>query len=81
MTLECKGFCNIPENQLATNPVGNTKNRTPYQDHGYCRVCSYWFNKENAWGSRHNRCPCCHGLFSTRPRLCKQRRMWRERQN
>ena len=78
--LECKGYCEL--NPLPVNPVGKSvKHITPYLEHGYCRVCAYWFKKVDGWGKGrlHNRCPCCHGLYSTRPRLCKQRRMWRER--
>ena len=46
----------------------------PFISHGYCRRCGKWFKVQDLHGR--NRCPCCHGIVSRKPRGSKSKKKY-----
>ena len=63
----CHGLCDMNKNNGKWKIPSS--HQMPYTTHGYCRNCSFWVLKDEAWHKV--RCPCCHGRMSFRPRKGK----------
>jgi len=73
MVRVCHGTCELGEAGSKLRPY-----RRPFVTHAHCRLCDVWIEKGKGWGKGGVRCPCCHGIMASSPRLQKRKRAYRE---